>query len=100
MHLCGQVFQGLLERDTMLVMNVTGQQGEIVDILVENMGRVNFGSKISDSKARTKNKANLTQSPLYHAYFVDIIFTSPQLHNAVCVKIITTKSTFDLIKSI
>uniref|UniRef100_A0A3B4WUE2 Galactosidase, beta 1-like n=1 Tax=Seriola lalandi dorsalis TaxID=1841481 RepID=A0A3B4WUE2_SERLL len=45
-----QVFQGLLERDTMLVMNITGQQGNTVDILVENMGRVNFGSKINDYK--------------------------------------------------
>ncbi|KAL7385231.1 hypothetical protein ABVT39_017945 [Epinephelus coioides] len=44
------VFQGLLERDTVLVMNLTGQQGDTVDILVENMGRVNFGSKINDYK--------------------------------------------------
>ncbi|XP_061926003.1 beta-galactosidase-1-like protein isoform X2 [Entelurus aequoreus] len=43
-------FQGLLERDTVLVMNVTGRQGDIVDILVENMGRVNFGSHINDYK--------------------------------------------------
>lgn len=47
-----QVFQGLLERDTALVMNITGQQGDTVDIVVENMGRVNFGSKINDYKAR------------------------------------------------
>lgn len=53
--LCGQVFQGLLERDTMLVINVTGQQGDTVDILVENMGRVNFGSKINDYKARKQS---------------------------------------------
>jgi hypothetical protein len=45
------VFQGLLERDTTLVMNVTGKQGDQVDVLVENMGRVNFGSKINDFKA-------------------------------------------------
>ncbi|CAN9497825.1 unnamed protein product [Ophioblennius macclurei] len=44
------VYQGLLERDTTLVMNVTGQQGDTIDILVENMGRVNFGSKINDHK--------------------------------------------------
>ncbi|XP_061736071.1 beta-galactosidase-1-like protein [Nerophis ophidion] len=43
-------FQGILERDTVLVMNVTGRQGDIVDILVENMGRVNFGSHINDYK--------------------------------------------------
>ncbi|XP_003962025.1 beta-galactosidase-1-like protein [Takifugu rubripes] len=44
------VFQGLLERDNALVINITGQQGDTVDILVENMGRVNFGSKINDYK--------------------------------------------------
>ncbi|KAF7665232.1 hypothetical protein LDENG_00148860 [Lucifuga dentata] len=49
------VFQGLLERDTVLVMNVTGQQGDTVDILVENMGRVNFGSKINDYKGILSN---------------------------------------------
>lgn len=54
-RLYGQVFQGLLQRDTKLVMNVTGQQGDTVDILVENMGRVNFGSKINDYKAREQS---------------------------------------------
>ncbi|XP_069389080.1 beta-galactosidase-1-like protein [Paralichthys olivaceus] len=49
------VFRGLLERDTVLVMNVTGQQGDTVDILVENMGRVNFGSKINDYKGLLSN---------------------------------------------
>ncbi|KAM7407558.1 hypothetical protein PAMA_003331 [Pampus argenteus] len=49
------VFQGLLERDTTLVMNVTGQQGDTVDILIENMGRVNFGSKINDYKGLLSN---------------------------------------------
>lgn len=47
-----QMFQGLLERDNALVINITGQQGDTVDILVENMGRVNFGSKINDYKVR------------------------------------------------
>ncbi|XP_031714542.1 beta-galactosidase-1-like protein [Anarrhichthys ocellatus] len=49
------VFQGLLERDTVLVMNVTGQQGDTLDILVENMGRVNFGSKINEHKGLLSN---------------------------------------------
>uniref|UniRef100_A0A671Z1Q6 Galactosidase, beta 1-like n=1 Tax=Sparus aurata TaxID=8175 RepID=A0A671Z1Q6_SPAAU len=44
------VFQGLLERDTALVTNISGRQGDTVDVLVENMGRVNFGSKINDYK--------------------------------------------------
>ncbi len=50
-HVCEQVYQGLMERDTALVMNVTGQQGDQLDILVENMGRVNFGRYINDNKA-------------------------------------------------
>lgn len=49
------VFQGLLERDNTLVINVTGQQGDTMDILLENMGRVNFGSKINDYKGLLSN---------------------------------------------
>lgn len=49
------VYQGLLERDIALVTNVTGKQGDTVDILVENMGRVNFGSKINDYKGVLSN---------------------------------------------
>ncbi|XP_077473456.1 beta-galactosidase-1-like protein [Stigmatopora argus] len=49
------VFQGVLERDTILAINVTGRQGDIVDILVENMGRVNFGSYINDYKGLVGN---------------------------------------------
>ncbi|XP_051564790.1 beta-galactosidase-1-like protein isoform X1 [Myxocyprinus asiaticus] len=44
------VYQGFMERDTTLVMNVTGRQGDQLDILVENMGRVNSGSYINDNK--------------------------------------------------
>ncbi|XP_059895539.1 beta-galactosidase-1-like protein [Gadus macrocephalus] len=44
------VFQGILERDTALVLKVSGKQGDTMDLLVENMGRVNFGSKINDHK--------------------------------------------------
>ncbi|XP_055004274.1 beta-galactosidase-1-like protein [Boleophthalmus pectinirostris] len=49
------VYQGLLERDIALVINVTGKQGDTLDILVENMGRVNFGSKINDYKGILSN---------------------------------------------
>ncbi|XP_062313396.1 beta-galactosidase-1-like protein isoform X1 [Osmerus eperlanus] len=49
------VFQGLLERDTTLVMNVTGRERDTMDVLVENMGRVNFGSKINDFKGLLNN---------------------------------------------
>lgn len=54
-----QVYQGLLERDTTLVINITGRQGDTVDILVENMGRVNFGNKINDHKV-TKQRLRLS----------------------------------------
>uniref|UniRef100_A0A3Q3VTP2 Uncharacterized protein n=1 Tax=Mola mola TaxID=94237 RepID=A0A3Q3VTP2_MOLML len=63
------VFQGLLERDTVLVRNITGQQGDTLDILVENMGRVNFGSKINDHKGLVSNlilgKDVLTEWKIY-----------------------------------
>lgn len=49
------VYQGLLERDIALVTNVTGNQGDTLDIVVENMGRVNFGSKINDYKGILSN---------------------------------------------
>ncbi|KAM9850796.1 beta-galactosidase-1-like protein [Aulostomus maculatus] len=63
------VFQGLLERDTVLVMKITGKKGDLVDILVENMGRVNFGSKINDYKGLLSNlivgKDTLTDWKIY-----------------------------------
>lgn len=39
-----------MERDVMPVINVTGHEGDRLDVLVENMGRVNFGSYINDYK--------------------------------------------------
>ncbi|XP_062861639.1 beta-galactosidase-1-like protein [Trichomycterus rosablanca] len=44
------VYQGVMERDVTLVINVTGREGDRLDVLVENMGRVNFGSNINDYK--------------------------------------------------
>ncbi|XP_047671177.1 beta-galactosidase-1-like protein isoform X3 [Tachysurus fulvidraco] len=44
------VYQGVMERDIALVVNVTGHEGDQLDLLVENMGRVNFGHKINDYK--------------------------------------------------
>lgn len=41
-----------MERDIMLVINVTGRKGDQLDLLVENMGRVNFGPKINDYKVQ------------------------------------------------
>lgn len=42
--------QGVLERDKSLKINITGQAGANLDILVENMGRVNFGRYNNDFK--------------------------------------------------
>ena len=67
----GQVYQGLLERDIALVTNVTGKQGDTLDVLVENMGRVNFGSKINDYKARRH----------FYAAFLQIINNTVNLNN-------------------
>lgn len=41
---------GILERDKALTVNVTGKAGSQVDILVENMGRINYGKYINDFK--------------------------------------------------
>lgn len=41
-----------MERDLTLVINVTGREGDQLDLLVENMGRVNFGPKINDYKVK------------------------------------------------
>lgn len=45
-----QVFQGVLERDMKNKLFLTGKVGTKLDILVENMGRLSFGSNCSDFK--------------------------------------------------
>uniref|UniRef100_A0A8C3QQX8 Beta-galactosidase n=1 Tax=Cyanoderma ruficeps TaxID=181631 RepID=A0A8C3QQX8_9PASS len=47
--------QGVLERDKSLKINITGQAGANLDILVENMGRVNFGRYNNDFKGLVSN---------------------------------------------
>uniref|UniRef100_A0A8C3UM92 Beta-galactosidase n=1 Tax=Catharus ustulatus TaxID=91951 RepID=A0A8C3UM92_CATUS len=47
--------QGILERDKSLKINITGQAGANLDILVENMGRVNFGRYNNDFKGLVSN---------------------------------------------
>ncbi|XP_043920855.1 beta-galactosidase-like [Protopterus annectens] len=47
--------QGVLERDKMLSINITGKSGATLDILVENQGRVNFGKYINDFKGLVTN---------------------------------------------
>ncbi|XP_053913867.1 beta-galactosidase [Cuculus canorus] len=47
--------QGVLERDDSLMINITGMAGANLDILVENMGRVNFGRYNNDFKGLVSN---------------------------------------------
>ncbi|XP_064419961.1 beta-galactosidase-1-like protein isoform X1 [Latimeria chalumnae] len=49
------IYTGLLARDDHLVINITGVAGDVLDILVENMGRINFGSYINDLKGLVSN---------------------------------------------
>lgn len=45
-----EVAVGILERNKGLTVNVTGKAGSQVDLLVENMGRINYGKEINDFK--------------------------------------------------
>ncbi|KFQ52449.1 Beta-galactosidase, partial [Nestor notabilis] len=47
--------QGVLERGKSLMINITGKAGANLDILVENMGRVNFGRYNNDFKGLVSN---------------------------------------------
>ncbi|XP_059823447.1 beta-galactosidase-like isoform X2 [Hypanus sabinus] len=49
------VYQGLLERDTALELDIMGSEGDVLDIMVENMGRVNFGPCLLDRKGLVRN---------------------------------------------
>ncbi|KAJ7404563.1 Beta-galactosidase [Willisornis vidua] len=50
-----QVPQGVLERGKSLTINITGRAGANLDVLVENMGRVNFGRYNNDFKGLVSN---------------------------------------------
>uniref|UniRef100_A0A3B1IU71 Beta-galactosidase n=1 Tax=Astyanax mexicanus TaxID=7994 RepID=A0A3B1IU71_ASTMX len=49
------VVAGILERDKAITINITGKAGSRLDILVENLGRVNFGKDINDFKGLVYN---------------------------------------------
>lgn len=49
------VAAGILERNKAITMNVTGKAGSQMDILVENMGRINYGRGINDFKGLVSN---------------------------------------------
>ncbi|XP_053713434.1 beta-galactosidase [Synchiropus splendidus] len=46
---------GILERDKALTINVMGKKGSELDLLVENMGRINYGKNINDFKGLVTN---------------------------------------------
>uniref|UniRef100_A0A8C1ZTW4 Beta-galactosidase n=1 Tax=Cyprinus carpio TaxID=7962 RepID=A0A8C1ZTW4_CYPCA len=46
---------GILERNKALTINITGKAGSRVDVLVENMGRINYGREINDFKGLVFN---------------------------------------------
>ncbi|XP_063308078.1 beta-galactosidase [Pelobates fuscus] len=65
------VTQGILERDKVMSINITGIKGSQLDLLVESMGRVNFGRFNNDFKGLLTNVtikgrtlANWTMYPL------------------------------------
>lgn len=41
-----QLVMGILERERETTVTITGMKGQYLDILVENQGRINFGSGI------------------------------------------------------
>ncbi|XP_073503433.1 beta-galactosidase-1-like protein [Phyllobates terribilis] len=51
----GGQFYGVLERDSLQNVNVTGKEGQWLDVLVENMGRINYGSDLKDFKGLIGN---------------------------------------------
>ncbi|KAG8432230.1 hypothetical protein GDO86_016753 [Hymenochirus boettgeri] len=46
------VFKGLLERDNVSKILVSGKASDWIDVLVENMGRINFGASFNDFKGQ------------------------------------------------
>ncbi|XP_058146572.1 beta-galactosidase isoform X2 [Dasypus novemcinctus] len=50
-----RVPQGVLERNKVLTLNITGKAGATLDLLVENMGRVNYGRFNNDFKGLVSN---------------------------------------------
>ncbi|XP_013815984.2 beta-galactosidase-1-like protein isoform X2 [Apteryx mantelli] len=56
-------YQGTLERDGQTALQVTGREGATLDVLLENMGRINFGANVSDFKGLLGN-LSLDSSPL------------------------------------
>ncbi|XP_048204582.1 beta-galactosidase [Perognathus longimembris pacificus] len=47
--------QGILERNKQITLTIKGKAGATLDILVENMGRINYGMFINDFKGLVSN---------------------------------------------
>ncbi|XP_008576305.1 PREDICTED: beta-galactosidase [Galeopterus variegatus] len=47
--------QGILTRCKWIALNITGKAGATLDLLVENMGRVNYGNYMNDFKGLVSN---------------------------------------------
>ncbi|XP_048104497.1 beta-galactosidase isoform X2 [Alosa alosa] len=55
------VASGILERNKVITTNITGKAGDQLDVLVENMGRINYGKEINDFKGLVSNLTLGTQ---------------------------------------
>ncbi|XP_069717390.1 beta-galactosidase-1-like protein [Phaenicophaeus curvirostris] len=56
-------YQGTLEREGQTTLRVMGREGDTLDVLLENMGRISFGANVSDFKGLLGN-LSLDSSPL------------------------------------
>lgn len=70
--------QGVLDRNYVTTLNITGKAGATLDLLVENMGRVNYGYYINDYKGLI---SNLT---LNSSILTDWMIFPLDIENAVC----------------
>ncbi|KAI5610085.1 beta-galactosidase isoform X1 [Silurus asotus] len=51
----GGVAVGILERNKCISINITGRAGSRLDVLVESMGRINYGKNLNDFKGLVTN---------------------------------------------
>ncbi|KAK7912897.1 hypothetical protein WMY93_013108 [Mugilogobius chulae] len=75
------VAAGVLDRFKNITVNVTGKAGSQVDILVENMGRINYGGGINDFKGIVSNMslgANVLTGWTMYSLSIDQAVNSPQ----------------------
>ena len=62
------MLQGVVGRLGVSLMNLIGRKSQTLDLLVENMGHVNFGNQINENrKVSTSNQASMT---FQHQLFV------------------------------